>query len=111
MVWMLPPILRNLVSRPATRLYPLAPARELPPGVKGKIRFDLDKCDHCGDCERVCPSNAIQIQLEAKQTTYSTFNCIYCGACVEACLQNAISQDTAYAPPATSLEPEVIPWR
>lgn len=83
-------ILENLFGKPATVNYPA----EKPPmvdGVRGEIQFDMRKCDQCQDCERLCPSAAITVDVENKQITWDPYKCIYCHLCVRSCLHKAIS--------------------
>lgn len=101
MPWMLSTICKNLFSRPATRRYPFKDIREPFPGHRGKINFDTAKCDVCGDCARVCPAEAIEVDQENSQIKYYPFRCIYCATCVETCLPRAITQDAHYTPPNT----------
>jgi ech hydrogenase subunit F len=108
MAWMFPTIIKNLFSRPATRRYPFKDIREPFPGYRGRIYWDPNKCDLCGDCARVCPADAIEVSLEKRQITYDPFKCIYCGNCVEICLPRAISQDKHYTKPAASKQKELI---
>ena len=68
MASMFPTILKNLFSRPVTRRYPYKDIREPPPGYRGKISFDNKKCDLCGDCGRVCPTKAIEVDEQIKQS-------------------------------------------
>ena len=107
-MWMFSTIVKNLFSRPATRRYPFKDIREPLSGYRGKINFDGTKCDLCGDCARICPSDAIEVSLENRQIQYNPFKCIYCGTCVETCLPRAISQDKYYAKPAAGKEAETI---
>jgi len=108
MAWMLPTIIKNLFSRPATRRYPFQDIREPFPGYKGKIYWDVSKCDLCGDCARVCPAEAIEVSLENRQIKYDPFKCIYCGTCMQTCLPMAISQDKHYTKPAAAKAVETI---
>lgn len=101
MPWMFPTICKNLLSRPVTRSYPFKDIREPFPGYRGKIDFDTSKCDLCGDCARVCPAEAIEVDSENKQIKYYPFRCIYCATCVQTCLQRAITQDEHYSAPNT----------
>ncbi len=111
---MLPTIVKNLFSRPATRRYPFKDLREPFPGYRGRISFDPNKCDLCGDCARVCPAAAIEVSLEIGvnqekgQIKYDPFKCIYCGTCVETCCPQAISQDRYYTKPSTVKDVEII---
>ena len=72
MPWMLPTVIRNLFSKPATVCYP-AVTREPVPGFRGKVRWDGNKCD--------------------------PLKCIYCANCIDVCLQQAISHDLQYTSP------------
>ena len=108
MAWMFPTIIKNLFSRPATRRYPFKDIREPFSGYRGRIYWDVNKCDLCGDCARVCPADAIEVGLENRQITYDPFKCIYCGTCVQTCLPRAISQDKYYTKPAAIKEAETI---
>ena len=107
MPWMLPTICKNLFSRPATRRYPFKDIREPFSGYRGKISFDTTRCDVCGDCARVCPAAAIEVDQQNRQIKYYPFRCIYCGTCVETCLQRAITQDAHYTPPAATKAEEL----
>jgi ech hydrogenase subunit F len=95
---MLPTIVKNLFSKPATRRYPY---EKRPPfkNSRGRIKFDMTRCDQCGDCQRVCPSGAIEIQEKEKLIVYDPFRCIYCWVCMETCLQKAISAEEQYHAP------------
>ena len=95
--------LRNLVSKPATRLYPSVPA-DLAPDTRGRVVYDMDKCIFCGLCERRCPTNAIKMDKAEKTQTVSRARCIACKVCVENCPTDAIEMIPEYAPPATAPE-------
>jgi len=47
-----------------------------------------DKCIGCGDCEEICPSDAVTVDGEVARLTYS--RCIRCLCCHEVCPENAI---------------------
>lgn len=67
--------------------------------TRGEIHFDINKCDQCQDCERICPSAAIKIYPEEKKIEWNPFKCIYCHACIRICMHEAISpMDKVYAP-------------
>ena len=117
--WMCGNVIRNLVSKPATRLYP-AVKREPPERARGQIFFDGSRCEFCGDCERVCPARAISLdtgwneQLESAGSAgeagneesvtwvrvYDPFRCIFCNLCIEACAYGALTLDNHHLSPA-----------
>ncbi|MCK5559758.1 MAG: 4Fe-4S binding protein, partial [Thermoplasmata archaeon] len=47
------------------------------------------RCTGCGDCERICPRNAVKIINELSNIDYSL--CIECYCCHEVCPENAIN--------------------
>jgi uncharacterized protein (DUF362 family) len=47
-----------------------------------------DKCTACGDCESICPKNAVKVQGQMAEVTYS--KCIRCFCCHEVCPEDAI---------------------
>ena len=100
MPWMFPTIIKNLFSRPVTRRYPFFDTREPFPEARGRLYFDTNKCDLCGDCARVCPADAISVDTESQELHYNPFKCIYCATCVQSCLQLAITMDNHYVLPA-----------
>ena len=89
---MLGKVLRSLLSQPATVRYPYVKPAVIQ-GTRGRIKFDITKCDYCLDCERVCPPAAITVCLETKKIVYDPFRCIYCHLCVQNCMQGAIKPD------------------
>ena len=95
--------LKNLFSKPATRLYPAVPAN-LAEDTRGRIVYNMDKCIFCGLCERRCPTNAIIMDKANKRQMVSRARCIACRVCVENCPTDAIDMRPEYAPPATAPE-------
>ncbi len=47
-----------------------------------------DNCTACGDCERICPKEAVKVQGNKAVITYS--KCIRCYCCHEVCPEDAI---------------------
>ena len=107
MPWMLPTIIKNLFSKPATRKYPFE-KREPFEATRGRLYWDMEKCDLCGDCARVCASSAIEVDEEKGEIRWDPFKCIYCRLCVESCLQKAITMDKHYMPPEYEKRVEII---
>jgi ech hydrogenase subunit F len=106
MAVMFPNIMKNLFSRPQTRLYP-AEERVLSPNTRGHIEFDVDKCSFCTLCAKKCPAAAIKVDRANKVWTLDTFRCIVCSVCVEDCPKDAIQMIEKWRPPAYSKTLEV----
>jgi NAD-dependent dihydropyrimidine dehydrogenase PreA subunit len=52
--------------------------------------IDLDRCDGCGDCVKVCPTGALEL-VAGFATLVALENCAYCADCEERCPQRAIA--------------------
>jgi ech hydrogenase subunit F len=89
MAVMLPTIMKNLFSKPETRLYPVE-ERTLYPNARGHIEFYSDKCSFCTLCAKRCPADAIKVDRANKTLTFQPFRCIVCVACIEGCPKSAI---------------------
>jgi ech hydrogenase subunit F len=83
-------VLKNLFSKPATINYPFEKPTPVP-GTRGALTWDMNRCDQCQDCERVCPSMAIKVIPEQKRVEYQPFKCLFCYLCIDNCMQQAIS--------------------
>jgi ech hydrogenase subunit F len=99
-------VVRNLFSKPATRLYPQQP-RVYPERTRGHIENDLDVCILCGLCSRKCPTGAIAVDRTAKSWSISPFSCIQCGCCVESCPKKCLSMRQTYTQPAAAKKTDV----
>jgi ech hydrogenase subunit F len=95
---MTPNILRNLVVKKSTRMYPVA-VRETFARVRGELVNDIERCIFCGTCEVKCPSLCIQVDKKACIWAYDPFACVYCGVCVETCPAKSLYQKTQYRSP------------
>lgn len=51
-----------------------------------RVRFDQDKCKHCGLCEKNCKARAI----DAKAGTVDYSRCVVCGDCTTQCKFDAL---------------------
>ena len=49
--------------------------------------IDKEKCDGCGKCIEICPSEAI---IKKKGKAYVTIECVECGTCIPECPTGAI---------------------
>lgn len=78
---MLKTALRNLFSKPVTRLTPKTPA-----GLyRGVHKYEKEKCIYCGACMRNCPSRAIIVEKEKKLWELDLGKCLFCGECERVC--------------------------
>lgn len=90
MAGMINRVLKNLVSRPATRLYPVS-KREPFERTRGRIHFEEENCVYCGMCQRKCPADAINVDRQNSTWELNAFRCIICGECVASCPKKCIT--------------------
>lgn len=84
--------LEHLFQKPVTVQYP-DEAIALPPEFRALPLFTLNNCRFCRACERACPVNCIEMDLERTSDGKQFLNgyyldlgrCLICGLCVEAC--------------------------
>jgi len=78
---------------------------DLPAKSRGLLYNDNNKCTGCKDCQNVCPSECIEIEVEpgrqASKKWVSVFNidygkCILCGLCVEVCQPQSLMHTKQY---------------
>ena len=87
-------VVSNLISKPATINYPVV-STQVPPGFRGILSFDVNKCLGCGSCARVCPTGTITMVPSEKTRLkkapfFELSKCIFCGSCVDICPTKAI---------------------
>jgi ech hydrogenase subunit F len=92
---MLKNVLRNLSSRPATRLYPLEDRAPFP-ACRGRIHNAVEECIFCSSCARLCPTGAIAVDSKAGRWEYDPFLCVYCSVCVERCPTKCLKQECTH---------------
>jgi len=96
---MLGNVIKNLFSRPATRMYPFEKRASFK-GTRGQIKgINIDDCIFCGICSKKCPADAIKVSRDEKSWEIDKFRCVICGACTEACPKKCIIMDEAYKEP------------
>ena len=61
---LLPTVLANLFSRPATRDYPEY-VREPFAHTRGELVNDISRCIFCGTCARKCPSQCLTVAKDS----------------------------------------------
>lgn len=98
---MLKPVMKNLVSKPATRLYPVE-VREPFPGTRGHLQLDTELCIHCTICAKKCPANCITVEREQKIFNFDPYACVMCSVCVEACPKSALSMNSYWRKPGVT---------
>lgn len=65
-----------------------------PHGRPFELGFDLARCTHCGQCERVCAYEARGFDA-AGEATVDYARCRHCGLCASVCPRDAISVEVA----------------
>jgi ech hydrogenase subunit F len=90
-------VLRSVLSRPATRLYPFE-KRTSYKNTRGSISIEIDKCIFCGICQKKCPTDAIIVTKVSKDWQINRLRCIACSACVEACPKKCLIMENMYSP-------------
>ena len=101
--------LRNLLSRPATRLYP---TREKVPHhaerSRGSIAIDIDTCTFCMLCQKRCPTDAIVVSKPAREWTIDRLRCCSCNACVEVCPVKCLTMGNLYTKPTVTKDKDLF---
>ena len=93
-------ITKNLLSGPATLMYPKK-KRRFTPLTRGHVEVDINACIFCGMCSRRCPTYAITVTKDCKEWQIDRLKCCVCNLCVEICPKNCLSMENQYAPPVT----------
>ncbi|MFC2175251.1 4Fe-4S binding protein [archaeon] len=96
-------LLKQLLHKPATNLFPfkfvprsvtkflergkINPPVPVPKEFRGQLAYDIDKCIGCAACERVCPTQAIEMvgKIPNRKIIHFTGRCCFCGQCVDVC--------------------------
>jgi len=90
-------LIRHVIRRPVTVLYPYEPTRPAP-GLRGRPQIDMTKCIGCGICSRGCPAGAMQMEGRKAEATLRIHldRCLFCGECERSCPQGAIELTADY---------------
>jgi formate hydrogenlyase subunit 6/NADH:ubiquinone oxidoreductase subunit I len=99
--------IKTLAQRPATIRYPAQPAKKMDIS-RGHVTIDESRCISCGLCQRVCPSQAIIVEKEAKTWQIDRLRCVVCRGCVDVCPVKCLFMDTQYTSPMVSREVVLI---
>ena len=63
----------------------------------GEVEFNYDTCTGCGNCARVCPSNAIlMVEKNPEMLPRKENVCMFCGACMALCQEDAIRMKSPF---------------
>ena len=84
-------IMTNFENRNKIKVPGNYPYKERSEKLKVKPKIDIDLCDFCGMCEKVCPVDAISIFKDRVDIDEDL--CIYCHVCVRICPQKAMIID------------------
>ena len=74
----------------------LIPPIETPPGFRGKIQYDKEKCTGCQLCIKVCPSEAIEFKPEEKKIKIYLARCTFCSQCNDVCPFKCLSMSNEF---------------
>ena len=55
-----------------------------------EILINTNKCNGCGECVDICPSDVYEIQ-DGKCIAINAEECVGCESCMEVCERNAIT--------------------
>lgn len=91
---MLRDILLSLFRKPVTELYP-AQRQPTPERLRGKLRWDPEKCTGCCLCVKDCPCDALELITIDKANKrfvmrYDVGRCTFCAQCVQNCRFNCL---------------------
>ncbi len=106
-MYLLPDVVRTLISSRITVRYPFAPM-DLPDSFRGKVTVDPELCRGCGLCVRDCPAIALELEKESREKyrlIYHADRCAFCGQCELSCPFDAITMSNDLTPPADSRDP------
>lgn len=55
-----------------------------------KRTINKESCIYCGQCQKICPTQAIVIDRKEKRATLSSYDCVQCNRCNGVCPKKAI---------------------
>jgi formate hydrogenlyase subunit 6/NADH:ubiquinone oxidoreductase subunit I len=92
-------VLKNVISKPATRMYPFE-QREAMKDARGALgEIEINKCIFCGICATKCPSIAIKVDKTERSWEFNRLKCIVCNVCVETCPVKCLHMDAPHLGP------------
>ncbi|MFP3853826.1 MAG: 4Fe-4S binding protein [Anaerolineales bacterium] len=89
--------LKAVASNPATDLYPVV-RLPTPDRLRGRLRWDPERCTGCGLCAKDCPSDAIKVVIVDRKAKHYEFHydmslCLFCGQCAYSCRFDCLELD------------------
>ncbi len=88
-------IIKNVLGKPATLMYPAKPAKKFDKS-RGHVVNDIKRCIFCAACQRKCPTYAICVNMKERIWEIDRLRCIMCSGCVEVCPVKCLSMDSQY---------------
>lgn len=92
-------VLKNLMGKYSTRLYPFD-TREPFERFRGTLDINVEECIFCSTCAKKCPSQCITVDVKNRTWTCDSFACVYCAVCVESCPTQCMSMYPVTKPAA-----------
>lgn len=91
-------LFKQLFSKPFTNPFPakyapnklsdikkINPPVEVPDDLRGKVKYDRDKCIGCKLCITVCPANCMEFNEKTRKIKHNVSKCCFCMECVDVC--------------------------
>ena len=106
LAYMLPHLVRTLLSPGGTVRYPQQPLC-LPAYYRGRVTVDISLCRGCGACVRDCPAEAMELERKSRtefRLLYYPDRCAFCGQCELSCPTDAVYMTNAYPAPTVDRE-------
>ena len=73
------------------------------------IQVDTTLCQHCGRCQRVCPTAVFEFQADKGATATRPDGCIACGHCMDVCPSAAIRHEAFPAERVHPVDRNLLP--
>jgi len=93
---LVPTVLRNLVKKPATNLFPKNEPVPVPEDFRGKLEYNVDKCVGCRMCVTVCPAGVFVYLPDIRKVALWTARCVFCKQCVDVCPTGALQMSDEF---------------